>query len=347
MSFEVTLAPSGKSFRVEADEPILAKGLREGISLPYGCRMGTCCSCRGRVVSGSVDLGHAHPAYLTEEQRAHGYALLCQATARSDVVIEVDELPPLAPPQIAPGIIKRVERVASDVVLLQVRLPLHLNLRFAAGQYVDLLLADGVRRSYSIANPPRTEGVIDFEFHIRHMPGGLFTDRLFSTVKPREKIEFEGPLGSFFLRDSPKPAIMLASGTGYAPIRSILFDTLPKRTGRKMVLYWGARTREDIYLFEEAAALASEYEDFTFVPVLSDALPEENWTGRTGFVHRAVMADYPNMAGLQVYACGAPAMVNAARSDFLSHCGLAEDDFFADSFVTRAETLTEPGAAVA
>jgi CDP-4-dehydro-6-deoxyglucose reductase len=342
MSFAVTLAPSGKTFMVEAGESILTMGLKSGVNMPYGCRMGTCCSCRGKVVSGEVDLGNAHPAYLPQAQRDEGYALLCQAKALSDVVIEVEELPPLAEPRVSPGLVKAIEMLAPDVAYLKVRLPLHLNLRFTAGQYVDLLFADGVRRSYSIANPPRVEGVIDFEFHVRHMPGGLFTDRLFGGMKPREKVEFEGPLGSFFLRESDKPAVLLASGTGYAPIRAILLDMLPKRTGRKMTLYWGARTLRDIYLMDEARALADEYEDFSFVPVLSDALPEDAWQGRTGFVHRAVMEDFPGMAGIQVYACGAPAMVDAARADFFATCDLAETDFFADSFVTRADAMTEP-----
>ena len=347
MSFEVTLTPSGRRFAVEPGTSILTTGLKAGFNLPYGCRMGTCCSCRGKVIDGEVDLGHAHPAYLTQDQREQGYALLCQAHALSDVTIEVEELPPLATPQVSPSIVKEVELLAPDVVRLRVRLPLHLNLRFAAGQYVDLLFDDGVRRSYSIANPPKTEGVIDFQFHVRHMPGGLFTDRLFAGLKPREKFVFEGPLGTFFLRESDKPAILLASGTGYAPIRAILLDTLPKRTGRKMVLYWGARSKRDIYLFEEALSLAREYEDFSFVPVLSDALPGDDWTGRTGFVHQAVMDDRPDLTGFQVYACGAPAMVDAARADFRAHCALPDDDFFADSFVTRADAAAEPADAIA
>ncbi|CAN5393606.1 CDP-6-deoxy-delta-3,4-glucoseen reductase [soil metagenome] len=341
MSFEVRLEPSGKTFQVEADEPILTMGLRAHINMPYGCRMGTCCSCRGKIVSGTVDLGHAHPTYLPQDQRDEGFALLCQATARSDVVIEVEELPDLAEPQVAPALVKKIEFLAPDVARLHVRLPLHINLRFAAGQYVDLLFENGVRRSYSIANPPRTEGVIDFEFHVRHMPGGLFTDRLFGGMKAREKVEFEGPLGTFFLRESAKPAILLASGTGYAPIRSILLDALPRLTGRKITLYWGARSLRDIYLFDEAQALAEQYPDFRFVPVLSEALPEDRWTGRTGFVHQAVMADIPDMGDVQVYACGAPAMVDAARSDFVRLCGLPESEFFADSFVSSADAVRE------
>lgn len=341
MSYEVSLQPSGRTFRVEPGERILAKGLAAGIQMPYGCRMGTCRSCRGRVVSGKVDLGDAHLAYLPQSQRDEGYALLCQATAESDVVIEVEELPELVKPEISPAIVKSVEKLTPNIALLRLRLPLHLNLRFRAGQYVDLLLEGGERRSYSIANPPRLEGAIDLEFHIRHMRGGLFTDRLFGGLEPRTKIEFEGPLGSFFLRDSDKPVVMLARGTGYAPIRSILLETLPRQTGRKITLYWGARSLKDIYLLDEVSSLADKYPDFRFVPVLSAPSPEDHWTGRTGPVHSAVMEDIPELSGWQVYACGTPSMVEAAHNDFVAHCGLPEGEFFADSFVTQHEAVAE------
>jgi CDP-4-dehydro-6-deoxyglucose reductase len=293
------------------------------------------------VLSGRVDLGHAHPAYLPQDQRDDGYALLCQATALSDVVIEVDELPPVPEPVTSPGLVKQVEMLAPDVIRLKLRLPLHLNIRFLAGQYVDLIFPGGVRRSYSIANAPRPEGVIDFEFHIRHLPGGLFTDRLFAGLAAREKLEFEGPLGTFFLRESNKEVIMLATGTGYAPLQAILGNELPK-DGRKITLYWGGRTLRDIYLHDEVAELAQVYPDFTFIPVLSNAAAEDGWSGRTGYVQRAAMEDYPHMADLQVYACGSPRMIDGARADFTRYAGLPPSDFFADSFVTSADIAAEP-----
>lgn len=337
MSYQVQLLPSGKTFRVEPELPILNAGLAAGIKMPYGCRIGTCRSCRGRVVSGKVDLGAAHPAYLPQHQRDEGYALLCQASACSDLSIEVEELPFLAIPQISPAYIKKVEFRASDVAIIALRLPLHLNLQFESGQYVDFIFPDGLRRSYSIATPSTSAGTIDLEFHVRHLPGGLFTDKVFGGLKPREKLQFEGPLGSFFLRESPKPALFLASGTGYAPIRSILLKYLPMDTGRRMVLYWGGRSRKDLYMIEEAQALAEKYRNFEFVPVLSEARAEDNWTGATGFVHRAAMDGLKDLSGWQVYACGAPVMVEAAQRDFVAACGLPENEFFADSFVSMAD----------
>jgi CDP-4-dehydro-6-deoxyglucose reductase len=235
-------------------------------------------------------------------------------------------------------LVKRTKTLAPNVMWVNLRLPLHLNLRFAAGQYVDIFLPDGTRRSYSIANPPKLDGTIDLELHIRHMPGGRFTDPLFAgEVKARTRFEFEGPLGSFYLRDSQKPAIMLASGTGYAPIRSILLDALTKGDKRPFRLYWGGRVEQDIYAEREIEDLAATYPNLEFVPVLSDIGEDSDWSGRRGFVHRAVLEDIADLSGHQVYACGAPAMIDAARKDFTELSGLPEEEFYADSFVTAAE----------
>lgn len=335
---KVRLEPSGRSFEVPAGDPILAAGLREHISLPYGCRMGTCRTCRGRIVEGSVDHADSHPAYLTETQREEGYALLCRARPLSDLVIEVEELPPLPQPQTSPALFKRSESLAPDVMWVNLRLPLHLNLRFAAGQYVDIFLPDGTRRSYSIANPPSLDGTIDLELHIRHLPGGRFTDPLFSgEIKARAKFDFEGPLGTFYLRESEKPVIMLASGTGYAPIRSILLDALAKGDRRSFTLYWGGRHEQDIYAAAELEEMVRAHPQLTFIPVLSGDPAKSGWQGRTGYVQHAVMQDYPDLSGHQVYACGTPAMVDAARDALIAQCGLPADEYYADSFVTEAE----------
>lgn len=340
MSYQITLQPSGHHFTVEEGERILSAGLAAHLRMPYGCRMGTCRSCRGKVVSGNIELGDAHPTYLPQSQRDEGYALLCQATARSDLVINLEELPQLAEPREAPVIVKELTRHTDDVMIVTLRVPLHLNMRYAPGQYVDLLLGGGMKRSYSIANPP-LDGTVDLQFHIRHLPGGAFTERLFGGMKPREKLQIEGPLGAFFLRDSDKPALLIASGTGYAPIRAILLHSLPQKTGRKMVLYWGGRRLRDIYMFEEAMALAEQYPDFSFIPVLSEPDAPDEWTGRTGFVHSVAMQDLPDLSSWQAYACGTPAMVEAARTEFSAICGLPQEQFFADSFITQAELAAE------
>jgi CDP-4-dehydro-6-deoxyglucose reductase len=217
---------------------------------------------------------------------------------------------------------------------------------FAAGQYVDFLLDGGKRRSYSIATAPALEGgMMDIDLHIRHTPGGLFTDRVFSSLKVGEILRFEGPLGTFYIREeSSKPIIFLASGVGFGPIKAMIEYALRRRPSamRPMALYWGCRTRRDLYMMALPEKWAADNPGFDFVPVLSDALPEDQWRGRTGFVHRAVMEDFPDLSGHQLYACGAPVMVDAARRDFTTMRGLPAEEFFADSFFTEAELAQAP-----
>src|SRR5690606_19446741 len=215
-------------------------------------------------------------------------------------------------------------------------LPANERLQFLPGQYIDFLLRDGTRKSFSLANPPHDDASI--QVHIRHIPGGAFTDHVFNTMKEREIMRFEGPLGSFFLReDDDKPVVFVASGTGFAPVKAILEASFQKGTTRDMVLYWGGRRPKDLYMTELAERWAAEHPNFRFVPVVSEALPEDDWTGRTGFVHHAVMEDYADLSGHQVYACGSPVMVESARHDFHHERGLPLEEFYADSFTTAAD----------
>ena len=215
------------------------------------------------------------------------------------------------------------------------KLPANERLVFLAGQYLDFLLKDGSRRSFSMACPPHDAAEV--QLHVRHVAGGAFTDHVFGKMKERDILRFEGPLGTFFLReDSGKPVVFVASGTGFAPIKAIIEDALHKGVSRPMTLYWGGRRPRDLYLnglCEEWAAKGA----IKYVPVISEALPEDAWAGRTGFVHRAVMEDFPDLSGHQVYACGVPVMVDAARKDFSAACALPEDEFYADSFTTQAD----------
>jgi len=226
---------------------------------------------------------------------------------------------------------------------VKLQLPATEKFEFLAGQYIDFLLKDGKRRSYSMANAPHQEGQI--ELHIRHTPGGAFTDAVFGTgtpsinaVKEKDIMRFEGPQGTFFLReDSSKPIVFLASGTGFAPIKSVIEHAIFKNISRPMTLYWGGRRPQDLYQSDVATEWEKNIPGFKFVPVISDALPEDGWTGRTGFVHRAIMEDFSDLSGHQVYACGAPIVVQSAKRDFVATCALPEDEFFADAFTTAAD----------
>jgi len=327
VGFRVTLQPSGHSFEVPEGKTVLAAGLDAGWNMPYSCRAGTCRTCRGKVVSGAVDYADAHALNLDDAARQKGHALLCQAKPLGDLVVELQELALHGErPKVMPARVKRIEKPAPDVSILGLRLPMNQNLLFAAGQFVDVMLAGGKTRSYSLANPPSVSGVIDIELHVRHMRGGLFSDKMLSTLREGEILRLRAPLGTFCLReDSDKPIILLASGTGFAPIRSMILYAQGKGVRRPMKLYWGNRTPEDFYAQPPAGV--------DCVRVVSDV----PWQGRTGFVHRAVMEDHPDLSGFQVYACGAPAMVDAARRDFAATCGLPEGDFFADAFLTEGD----------
>jgi CDP-4-dehydro-6-deoxyglucose reductase len=330
---KVKVQPSGHEFDVEDGESVLTAALRQHLVLPYGCRNGACGSCKGRIVEGRVDYGVYQRKALTEEEKAQGKALFCQAKPLTELVIEARTIGAARdiPIRTLPCRVHKMERLADDVVVLHLRLPANERLQFLAGQYIEFLLKDGSRRSFSMGNAPHDDELI--QLHVRHVAGGQFTDHVFGKMKERDILRLEGPLGTFFLReDSAKPIVFVASGTGFAPIKSIIEHALHKGATRPMVLYWGGRRPKDLYM----DALARQW-PIQYVPVISDAMPEDNWAGRTGFVHRAVMEDFPDLSAHQVYACGVPVMVDAAKRDFTQQCRLPEDEFFADSFTTQAD----------
>jgi CDP-4-dehydro-6-deoxyglucose reductase len=338
----VTLQPSGLQFEVEDNESVLAAALRQGYVLPYGCRNGACGSCKGRLVEGSIDYGVYQKRALPDEEKAQGKALFCQAKALTDLVIEARTVGAAKDIQVKtlPCRVQKMERVADDVMVLWLKLPANERLQFLAGQYIEFLLKDGSRRSFSMGNAPHDDELV--QLHVRRVAGGQFTEHVFGKMKERDILRFEGPLGTFFLReDSEKPIVFVASGTGFAPIKSIIESALKKGVSRPMTLYWGGRRPKDLYLNDLALHWAAENPGFRYVPVVSEALPEDGWTGRTGFVHRAAMEDFPDLSGHQVYACGVPIMVDSARRDFVQKCKLPELEFYADSFTTQAD-LAQP-----
>jgi len=346
MSLTITLVPAGRSFTVEPDEAILAAAIRAGVGLPYGCRDGACGSCKSRLVEGKVVHGVHQQKALSDAEEAQGLILTCCARPQSDCVVEARTVPAAGdfPVLKLPTRVLGIERPAPDVAVLLLQLPANQSLQYRAGQYVEFILRDGARRSYSMANAPHRLGSPPaIELHIRHMPGGKFTDHVFGALKEKDILRMEGPYGSFFLReDSDKPIVLLASGTGFAPIQAIVEHIEHQSITRPVVLYWGCRTRADLYRHDWAEDAARRLPNLRYVPVLSEPRPEDGWTGRTGFVHEAVMADLPDLGGWQVYACGAPVMVDAARRDFVARCGLPADDFFADSFTSEADKHGDP-----
>ena len=345
MTHHCALVPSGRAFPVDDGETILQAALRAGVVLPYGCKDGACGSCKSQLMEGQVDYGTYQRKALSDAEKEQGGVLICCATAQTDVVIKarVVAAEGMMTVRKMPCRVQSITRAAPDVAIVKLQLPANDKFEYLAGQYIDILLKDGKRRSYSMASAPQANNVV--ELHIRHTPGGAFTDAIFGSgtpsanaVKEKDILRFEGPQGTFFLReDSTKPMIMLASGTGFAPIKAVIEHAASKNSQRPIVLYWGGRRPHDLYQSELAQQWEKSLPNFRYVPVVSDALPEDGWAGRTGFVHRAVMEDFPDLSGHQVYACGAPIVVQSAQQDFVANCGLASEEFFADAFTTAAD----------
>ena len=330
MSFNVSVEPSGHQFSVAEGETILDAALRHGLAFPYGCRNGGCGACKGKVVSGQVTYEGGRPASLSETEEAIGQVVLCQARPLEDLVLEVHEVDQAeeVPIRKYPAKVVKMERLAEDVMRLFLKLPDSERMQFLAGQYLDVILKDGRRRSFSMANAPHQDEFI--ELHIRHVEGGEFTTHVFEQMQERDILHIEGPFGQFqLLEDSPRPLLFVAGGTGFAPIKSIIEHTLQEGDQRPIKFYWGTRTQADQYLHELAEAW-QEQGQVSYVPVISEASTAAAGV-RTGFVHQAVVEDIPDLSGYDVYVSGPPVMVEAAKKAFAEH-GLPEAQFFSDSF---------------
>jgi CDP-4-dehydro-6-deoxyglucose reductase len=333
MGFQITVEPGRHVFEAGADEPILDAALRHGLMVPYGCRDGVCGACRSKVLSGQVDHGKIPPVGLGPAEREAGYALLCCARAQSNVVIEAKEMRSSAeiPVKTLPARVEKMTLAAPDVMLLELKLPASERLQFLAGQYIDILLKDGRRRAFSLANAPHDDARL--QLHIRRIPGGHFTEHVFTAMRERDLLRINGPHGGFFLReDSARPILLIAGGTGFAPVKAIVEHALAEESQRPMTIYWGGRRREDLYLNTLGEGWMRTHAHIRYTPVLSESAQDDEWAGRTGLVHLAAMQDIPDLSAHQVYVCGAPAMVAAARRDFVGQCGLPEHEFFADAF---------------
>ncbi len=343
MSFQITIEPAGRQFEAQVDEAILPAAIRQGVGLPYGCRDGACGSCKSQLLQGRVIHGAHQLKALSLAEEESGFILTCCAVPQSDCVVQARSVPGAGeyPVLKMPSRVMSINRPADDVAVLKLQLPANQNLQYRAGQYVEFILRDGARRSYSMANAPHELGSPPaIELHLRHMPGGKFTDHVFSAMKEKDILRMEGPFGTFFLREeSDKPIILLASGTGFAPIKALVQQLQHKGSTRPVTLYWGCRRKADLYQHDWCLQAAANLPHFRYVPVLSEPSPGDAWTGRTGLVHQAVMADWPDLSGSEVYACGAPIMVESAQRDLVARCGLPSDAFFADAFTSEADKV--------
>jgi len=323
--------PDNRIIPARPGETILEAALREGIHFPYECRNGGCGECKCTVLYGPVAQGPHQESALSAVERAAGKVLACSAVPLSDIELEYapKEMPGGLRAREYAGKVTALRKATDDVMIVKLRVAGD-PVRFYAGQYINVLLPDGEKRSFSFATAPYVNEEI--ELQIRLIPGGRFTTHVFTEMKVGDTVRFEGPLGSFFLReDTAKPIIFVAGATGFAPVKSMVEHAFHVGMKRRILLYWGVRSRKDLYLPDLPVQWAAEHPNFTYVPVLSDPRPEDRWTGRTGLVHEAILADFADLSGHQIYACGSAKMVEAAHPAFKAH-GLSQDDCFSDAF---------------
>ena len=332
--FSVRIEPHGRTLRVAARQSVLEAALAAGLNLPHSCKSGHCGSCRARLVAGAVHYPNGPPLGLSAAEAAAGEVLLCQARPAAPLTVQARLIASVGEVEIKtlPCRIERLERLAADVMQVWLRLPAVEALPFQPGQYLDVLLEGGRRRSFSIASPPHDSTLI--ELHVRRVSGGGFTERLFgggTPLRPGALLRIEGPIGQFTYRAGETPVIMIAGGTGFAPLKSMLRHALEHGSRRRIHLYWGARQAEDLY--EEARVLEwlARYPQLSFTAVLSEATAGAAAQRRLGLVHEAVLADHPRLEDFEVYAAGPPAMIEALRAGLPRH-GLPAGRLYFDSF---------------
>ena len=331
--YEVKIISSGVTFFVNEGESVLTAALRQGVMLPYSCKNGTCGSCKCRLESGDVHYPFHPPLALTRADIAEGAALLCQAEPTEDLVIHAREIEAVRDIQVRKMPVRVTEKnlLAADVMRLKIKLPSAQRLQFLAGQYVDVLLPEGKRRAFSIASSPQQEDEI--ELHIRHVDGGDFTGWVFDELKERDILRIEGPLGTFFVRHdtTDRPMIFMGGGTGFAPLKSMIEDLLAHQNKRPLHLFWGVRNQSELYMYDQALQWAEQNDHIRFSTALSEPESDDNQDSYNGFVHDAVLAQYKDLSGFDVYMSGPPAMIDNGRAAFLGH-GAERRRIFFDSF---------------
>ncbi len=343
MSFIIRVPASGHEFTVEANETILEAALRQGVGLPYGCRNGACGKCAGEVISGETEYDTGVLRALAKKEHEAGKTLFCQACANSDLEIKVREIVKNTDIEIKtlPCRVEKMELLTHDVMKLQLKLPETERLQFLAGQYLEILLKDGKRRAFSIANAPHDDAYI--ELHIRHVPDGHFGDFVFDGLKEKDLMRIEGPLGSYFLReDSNRPIILMGGGTGFAPLKGMLEHVFYTNSERPIHLFCGARAKRDLYMDEMLQQWLKQHKNLKYTAVLSEPVGEDNWQGETGFVHESVVKYYPDLSDFDVYLSGPPPMVKAGM-DLFYEKGLPETQIYSDSFEYSDDALKAMG----
>ena len=316
-SYKIEIQPAGIKF--SSIENLLEDALSQSIPLEHSCKMGDCGACSAEVLSGTVE--NEHGVLVTE-----GVILTCKSKAKTDVMLKANYYPELISikQQTIPCKVASYSFVTEDIVSITFRYPPTAKFDYLSGQYVDLSF-NGIKRSYSIANA-KTESK-ELELHIRKVPNGKMSELIFSQLKENQLMRLEGPKGTFFVRDGNNPLILIATGTGIAPIKAIVEELLLKGDNRELYIYWGMQFAKELYC-HELIELAKTHEHIKFTAALSREVTDEHFNG---YVQDAVKNDFPSLSHVEVYACGSLKMINEAKIAF-SNLHLPLDAFFADAF---------------
>jgi NAD(P)H-flavin reductase/ferredoxin len=336
MTYAIRIDGTDITFAAEAGQTVLDAAAKHGIELPYSCRKGACGNCKGRLLQGDLVAGtgaggHALGIDAPDEH------LLCRAQPASDLLIAPKSWRRIDPSarKTLTATVLRNQLAASDVSILHLRFPAGVRARFAAGQYLEILAPDGRRRAFSMANAPHdNDGV---QLHIRHLPGGTFTSTVVPALAKGDKLQVELPFGDFYLReDSDRPLLFIAGGTGFAPVKSIIDHLIKRGIARPMTLFWGARNPQGLYAAQTIEKWRQQCPALRYEPVISDPVPVSAWNGRRALVHEAVLESFDSVENFDVYACGAPIMVQAARTALEDRRGLPANQFFSDAFAVES-----------
>ena len=337
MTFVVTIAEQDLTFTCEENKTVLEAAMAEGITIPYGCRNGFCGSCKGHLLSGKINYPEGQPDGIHQDDIAEGQVLFCKAVPETDLEIQVKVMEPQ--PEIVvktlPCKVAEVEHLSDDVIKLILQLPAMESFNFKAGQWVNFVLKDGRKRAFSLANSPNQQNQL--EIQIRHAFGGVFTDFVFNELKVGAMLRIEGPHGTFWFQHDECPVLLVAGGTGFAPIKGIFEELSQQPIQQPVHLFWGSRAKKDLYQEQLVQQWVKDY-GIQYTPVLSDPVQEDEWTGETGFVHQSVLAAYPDLSNYAIYMAGPPQMIESCRDSFTA-AGMDEGRLYYDSFDYSTDAL--------
>jgi CDP-4-dehydro-6-deoxyglucose reductase len=337
MSYRVYLAGEDVEFSCEEGQSILDAALNKGITISYGCRNGLCGSCKGQLLSGKIEYPEGQPGGISQAEIDSGEALFCKAVAQSDITIKVTVIEPEPEIEVKtlPAKVKQIDYLSDDVVRLILQLPAVEPFNFRAGQWVYFVLKDGRKRAFSIANAPTEKNEV--ELQVRHAIGGVFTDFVFNDLKVGALLRIEGPHGTFYFQQNDRPILLVAGGTGFAPIKGILEEVSQLGLKQSIHLFWGSRAKKDLYQENLVQQWVKDL-GIKYTPVLSDANEKDEWQGETGFVHQAVIKAYPEMSDYAVYMAGPPQMIESCKQSF-NAAGLQQQQLYYDSFDYSSDAL--------